>query len=109
MVVVNLLHPTGLDFWTVCSALGYCLIPVIALAAISIVVNLQGLLGVLLSSLSIAWATYAATRYIILLILHHIFHATPFIAYQTISISIVLLLSHFLLLCDINDFLMASI
>eukprot|EP01037_Dinobryon_pediforme_P019219 gene19219-19599_t len=62
MVVVNLLHPTGLDFWTVCSALGYCLIPVIALAAISIVVNLQGLLGVLLSSLSIAWATYAATR-----------------------------------------------
>ena len=62
MLIINLLHPVGLDFWTTCSALGYCLIPVIALAAVSILVNLQGVLGFVLSVVSIAWATLAATR-----------------------------------------------
>mmetsp|Transcript_2445 Transcript_2445/g.3395 ORF Transcript_2445/g.3395 Transcript_2445/m.3395 type:complete len:313 (+) Transcript_2445:18-956(+) len=61
MLIVNLLHPTGVDFWTTCSALGYCLIPVIVLAAISILLNLQGPLGLILSIISITWATRAAT------------------------------------------------
>jgi hypothetical protein len=43
--ILNLLHPTGLDFLKTCSVLGYCLLPVIVLAGLSVLVNLKGLLG----------------------------------------------------------------
>jgi len=42
--IMNLIHPVGLDFWRTCSVLGYCLLPVIALAAVGVVVRLKGLL-----------------------------------------------------------------
>lgn len=60
--LLNLLHSSGLDVWRVCSVLGYCLIPVIALAALHILLSLKSLLGVVLSALSIGWSTFAATR-----------------------------------------------
>jgi len=60
--ILNLIHHTGLDFWRTCSVLGYCLIPVIGLAAVAIIINLQGALGIILSVLSIGWSTISATR-----------------------------------------------
>lgn len=60
--IINLVHSTGLDFWRTCSVLGYCLLPVIALAAVHILLSLKNSLGVVLSLLSIGWATIAATR-----------------------------------------------
>lgn len=60
--VINLIHPHGLDFWKVCSVLGYCLLPVIALAASAIVVDLKGWLGFFMASVSIIWATLSSTR-----------------------------------------------
>jgi hypothetical protein len=41
---------------------GYCLLPVIGLAGLSILVNLKGLLGVIFASITIAWSTFAAAR-----------------------------------------------
>jgi len=63
-VIVNLIHPSGLDFWRTCSVLGYCLLPVIVLAAFSILINLKGLLGIMLSAVAISWSTISATRLI---------------------------------------------
>lgn len=60
--IINLMHPTGLDFWRTCSVLGYCLIPVIALAAVSILFSLANLFGLILAAAAIGWATQAATR-----------------------------------------------
>jgi protein YIPF5/7 len=60
--MLNLLHHTGLDFWRTCSVLGYCLIPVIALAALSIFMRLTGFFGLLLAVIAIAWATFSAVR-----------------------------------------------
>jgi len=60
--ILNLLHPTGIDFWRTCSVLGYCLLPVIALAGIAIVISLKGFLGVIFSFVTIAWSTASATR-----------------------------------------------
>ena len=60
--VINLIHPHGLDFWKVCSVLGYCLLPVIALAAAAIVIDLKGWLGFFLAFGSIIWATLSSTR-----------------------------------------------
>lgn len=60
--ILNLIHPTGLDFWRTCSVLGYCLLPVIGLAALGIILPLKGLLGLILSAFVIVWSTFAATR-----------------------------------------------
>lgn len=60
--IINLIHVAGLDFWRTCSVLGYCLLPVIALAAVHILLSLKNALGVVLSVISIGWATLAATR-----------------------------------------------
>jgi protein YIPF5/7 len=61
--IMNLIHPVGLDFWRTCSVLGYCLLPVILLAAIGIVLKLKGVVGLLLACAAIAWSTISATRY----------------------------------------------
>jgi hypothetical protein len=60
--IMNLIHPVGLDFWRTCSVLGYCLLPVIGLAALGIVLQLKGLLGLILACVAIGWSTFAATR-----------------------------------------------
>ena len=61
-MIVNLLHQRGLDFVMTCSVLGYGLLPVIALAGLSIVVNLQGVVGMVLAAVAIVWSTFAAGR-----------------------------------------------
>lgn len=62
--IINLLHHTGLDVWRTCSVLGYCLLPVIVLAAVSIFLSLKGIIGTILSIIVIAWSTFAAARYV---------------------------------------------
>lgn len=62
--IVNLIHPVGLDFWRTCSVLGYCLLPVIGLAALSIVLSMKGVFGLALSTAVIGWSTTSATRLI---------------------------------------------
>ena len=61
-MILNLLHSTGLDFWRTCSVLGYSLIPVIVLAAVAIIINLQGIIGTVLSAIVISWSTFAAVK-----------------------------------------------
>jgi hypothetical protein len=62
--ILNLLHPVGLDASKTCSVLGYCLLPVIGLAALNILFSMQGPIGLLLSLAAIGWATFAATRFV---------------------------------------------
>ena len=60
--ILNLLHHSGIDIWRTCSVLGYCLLPVIALASITIFTSLKGVVGTLLSIAAIVWATFSASR-----------------------------------------------
>lgn len=62
--IISLMHPIGLDFWRTCSVLGYCLLPVILLAFLSIGVRLNGFVGLILAALSIGWSTFSATRFL---------------------------------------------
>lgn len=62
--IISLMHPVGLDFWQACSVLGYCLLPVIFLAALGILISMKGLFGLVLATTAIAWSTLAATRLI---------------------------------------------
>lgn len=60
--VLGLLHHQAVSYWLTCSVLGYCLLPVIALAVVSILLSLKGLLGLLLSASAIGWSSYSAVR-----------------------------------------------
>lgn len=52
----------GIDIYRTCSVLGYCLLPVIPLAVISIVISLRGVFGALLSIVVIGWCTFTSTK-----------------------------------------------
>ncbi|KAI0958665.1 hypothetical protein AcV7_004415 [Taiwanofungus camphoratus] len=50
-----------IDAYRVVSVLGYCLLPMVGVGALSVMVTLDGSLGYILSILSILWCTYAAS------------------------------------------------
>lgn len=62
--LLNLLQQNDKDisFWITCSVLGYCLLPIIFLAALSVVLSLKGTLGLLLALVAIFWSTFSASR-----------------------------------------------
>lgn len=59
--LLNAMSESGIDAYRVASVLGYCLLPMVGVSAISVVVALDGALGYFLSILSILWCTYAAS------------------------------------------------
>ncbi|KZT11040.1 Yip1-domain-containing protein [Laetiporus sulphureus 93-53] len=59
--LLNLMSEKGIDAYRVVSVLGYCLLPMVGVGALSVMVTLDGSLGYILSTLSILWCTYAAS------------------------------------------------
>jgi len=60
-VLLNLMSESGIDAYRVASVLGYCLLPMVGVGAISVLLVLEGTLGYLLSVISIIWCTYSAS------------------------------------------------
>jgi len=59
--LLNLMSEQGIDAYRVASVLGYCLLPMVGVGAISVIMALDGTFGYLLSFVSILWCTYAAS------------------------------------------------
>jgi len=59
--LLNLMSEQGIDAYRVASVLGYCLLPMVGVGAVSVMVNLNGMAGYMLSILSILWCTYSAS------------------------------------------------
>lgn len=59
--LLNLMSERGIDAYRVVSVLGYCLLPMVGVGALSVMVTLDGMVGYVLSVLSILWCTYAAS------------------------------------------------
>ncbi|KAF9566713.1 Yip1-domain-containing protein [Agrocybe pediades] len=59
--LLNLMSEQGIDAYRVGSVLGYCLLPMVGVGAISVTVALDGTFGYILSVISILWCTYAAS------------------------------------------------
>jgi len=59
--LLNFMSEQGIDAYRVTSVLGYCLLPMVGVGAISVMVTLDGMKGYLLSLLSTIWCTYAAS------------------------------------------------
>jgi hypothetical protein len=60
--VLGLLHHKQLSFWLTASVLGYCLLPVTFLAALSVILSMRGVLGMMLSVGTVFWSTFSAIR-----------------------------------------------
>ncbi|KAG6372333.1 Yip1-domain-containing protein [Boletus reticuloceps] len=59
--LLNLMSDKSIDVYRVVSVLGYCLLPMVGVGAVSVVVTLDGFVGYLLSLLSIIWCTFSAS------------------------------------------------
>lgn len=59
--LLNLMSDHGIDAYRVASVLGYCLLPMVGISAISVATHLERTFGYLLSLLSIFWCTYSAS------------------------------------------------
>ena len=65
-LLLNLLSPERtIDIYRVCSVLGYCLLPIIGLAAVNIFVSVKdlGYIGFALAMVCILWSTHTASRF----------------------------------------------
>jgi len=60
-VLLNLMSEPGIDAYRVASVLGYCLLPMVGVGALSVLITLDGPLGYILSMVSVIWCTYAAS------------------------------------------------
>lgn len=59
-VLMNLMSERGVDIYKTASILGYCLLPIIALAGLSIILRMNSIVGYILAGISIAWCTHSA-------------------------------------------------
>jgi len=59
--LLNLMSEKGIDAYRVGSVLGYCLLPMVGVGAVSVMVTLDGAIGYLLSAFSVLWCTYSAS------------------------------------------------
>lgn len=60
-VLLNLMSVQGIPAHTVASVLGYCLLPMVCVSAISVTFSLDRAWGYFLAALSVSWCTYAAS------------------------------------------------
>ncbi|KAF8630653.1 hypothetical protein AX15_002803 [Amanita polypyramis BW_CC] len=60
-MLLNLMSEKGIDAYRVASVLGYCLLPMVGMSAVSVMIALDGMFGYLLSTIAILWCTYAAS------------------------------------------------
>eukprot|EP00164_Ancoracysta_twista_P000528 GFYU01000706.1.p1 GENE.GFYU01000706.1~~GFYU01000706.1.p1 ORF type:complete len:252 (-),score=57.71 GFYU01000706.1:161-916(-) len=58
--VLNLMSEKPVDIYRTVSVLGYCLLPIVGLAALAVILPLKGILGLFLGGLCVGWCCYAA-------------------------------------------------
>ena len=63
--VLNLMSARGIDIYRAASIMGYCLLPLVILAALSVPIDLRGALGLVLSLAAIAWCSNAAALFFV--------------------------------------------
>jgi hypothetical protein len=61
-LLLNLMSMEGVPASIIVSVLGYCLLPIVLLSCVSVVISLQGALGMALAVGSIAWCSYSSSK-----------------------------------------------
>lgn len=60
-LLLHLMTEHNLDVYQVISVLGYCILPIVVLAALAIIVNMHGAFGGVLGLVIVLWCTKSAT------------------------------------------------
>lgn len=63
--IVYIVSPKGISFLCTVSVLGYCLLPMVMLSALSILINLKALAGNILSVVAIVWCAIGASNLLV--------------------------------------------
>jgi len=63
--VLNLMSPKGIDVYRTASVMGYSLLPLVMLAALSIPVNMTGFAGALCVPVAVLWCSNAASLFFV--------------------------------------------
>lgn len=77
--LLNLMSLQGASLGVVVSVLGYCLLPMVGLAAFNVLVSLQGSIGTILTSSAILWCSWSASKLFVTAFEMH--HQQPLVAY----------------------------
>ncbi|KAK3874760.1 hypothetical protein Pmani_022168 [Petrolisthes manimaculis] len=60
--LLNAMSLSGVSLGVVVSVLGYCLLPMVALAGVNILLSLQGVMGMVLTAAAILWCSVSASK-----------------------------------------------
>lgn len=60
-MILNLMSETGIDIYKTASVLGYCLLPMVLLAGLSLILNVNSVVGYGLAVGTIFWCTFASS------------------------------------------------
>lgn len=77
--LLNVMSLQGASLGVVVSVLGYCLLPMVGLAALNILISLQGSLGMVLTGTAIVWCSWSASKLFVTAFEMH--HQQPLVAY----------------------------
>lgn len=60
--LLNMMSLTGTSIGVVVSVLGYCLLPMVIMSFVAVVLSLKGVLGMVLSGMTVAWCSFSASK-----------------------------------------------
>ena len=60
--LLTLMSTAPVSFTVVVSVLGYCILPIVALSAFSVLMSLTGLVGTVLTALAVLWSSLSASK-----------------------------------------------
>lgn len=77
--ILNLMSLADVSFGVVVSVLGYCLLPMVILSGLALLVSLQGMLGSILTTVTIGWCSLVSSKLFVTALAMD--HQQPLIAY----------------------------
>jgi len=60
--LLNMMSVAGVSLGVTISVLGYCLLPMVGLAGVNLLLSLQGVIGIILTILSVLWCSLSASK-----------------------------------------------
>ena len=66
-------------FTTVVSVLGYCILPIVGLAALGVIFSLQGWIGTVAAAAAVGWCSFSASK--LFVTAFNMQHQQPLVAY----------------------------
>merc|ERR1711936_939213 len=77
--LLTLMSTASVSFFVVVSVLGYCILPIVALSALSILISLTGPIGTVVTAIAVIWSSLSASK--LFVTAFEMEHQQPLVAY----------------------------